>query len=164
MKFIHRLKSAVGIGTPTLAIEGVVGPVRPGEVLRGTLVLLGGTYEVPVERVLLHFDEQHLTHTLPSAAAPPDRESRRQVAAAELALEAPVLRSGERIVRDSRCRCRRSSSRATGREPTRSWPRCRSPVSTHAPNSRSTSWPDHRASTAAPPSARRSGAARRSIV
>jgi hypothetical protein len=100
MKFIHRLKSAVGIGTPTLAIEGVVGPVRPGEVLRGTLVLHGGTYEVPVERVLLHFDEQHLTHMVASAAAAPDRESRRQVAAAELPLDAPVLRSGERIVRE----------------------------------------------------------------
>jgi hypothetical protein len=100
MKFVHRLQSAVGIGTPTLAIEGVVGPVRAGDVLRGTLVLHGGSYEVPVEHVVLHFDEQRLTHTLPSAAAPPDRLSQRRVAAVELPLAAPVLRPGERIERE----------------------------------------------------------------
>lgn len=100
MNFIHRLKSAVGIGTPTIAIEGVVGPVRAGEVLRGTLVLQGGEYEVPVERVMLRFDEQHLTHKVPSAAAPPDRVSERSLAAAELPLDPPVLRSGERVTRE----------------------------------------------------------------
>lgn len=100
MELINRLKSAVGIGAPTITIEGVAGPVRAGAVLRGTVAVRGGSYEVPVHSVALHFDEQHLTHTLPSAAVRPDRVRRRHVASAELALDVPVLRPGQQIARE----------------------------------------------------------------
>lgn len=96
MELIDRLKSVVGIGAPTLAIEGVAGPVRAGEVLRGTLVVLGGDYEVQVRKVALHFDEQQLTYTTPSGAADPERVSLRRLTAVELDLGEQALASGER--------------------------------------------------------------------
>ncbi|MBZ5714487.1 sporulation protein [Nannocystis pusilla] len=100
MEFIHRLKGAVGIGAPTLTIAGVAGPVRAGEVIRGTVAVRGGSYEVPVLSVALHFDEQRLRHTRPSAAMRPDRVRRRHLASAELALDGPVLQPGQQIVRE----------------------------------------------------------------
>lgn len=100
MELITRIKHAVGIGTPTLAIAGVAGPVRAGDVLRGTVVLVGGDDEVAVDRVVLHFDEQHLSHTRPTGAAPPERFSRRRVASVEIDLQPRRLASNERIERE----------------------------------------------------------------
>lgn len=97
MQFLDRLKSMVGIGAPTIAIEGVPRTARAGDVLRGAVVLVGGDHDVPLEDLALHLDEQRLIHTAPTAVDDPERQSLRQIVGVQFALGGRTLRSGERL-------------------------------------------------------------------
>jgi len=97
MQFLDRLKSTVGIGAPTIAIEGVPRTAHAGDVLRGAVVLVGGDHDVPLKDLALHLDEQRLVHTVPTAAADPERQSLRAIVGVQIALGGRTLASGERL-------------------------------------------------------------------
>lgn len=65
MEILDRLKGIVGVGQPTIEIRGVNTPVRPGETLRGTVVIKGGQYDAPIEDVHVRLDEHRLVYTAP---------------------------------------------------------------------------------------------------
>ncbi len=97
MQFLDRLKSMVGIGGPTIAIEGIARTARAGDVLRGAVVLVGGDHDVPLADLALRLDEQRLVHTTPTGADDPERQSLRQIVGVQFTLGGRMLRSGERL-------------------------------------------------------------------
>jgi sporulation-control protein spo0M len=63
MEILDRLKSIVGIGKATIELVKVDTPVRPGAELHATVLLRGGDYDVAVQDVRLHFDEERMVYT-----------------------------------------------------------------------------------------------------
>jgi hypothetical protein len=99
MEIVDQVKSMLGIGAPTITIEGVEGTARAGEVIRGVVVLVGGDHDVAVQDLELRLDELRLTHTSPTAADPPERHPVRRLVGVKLGLDGCALRSGERLER-----------------------------------------------------------------
>lgn len=94
MEIIDRLKGIVGVGQPTIEIQGVSGPVRRGDVVRGTVVLKGGEHDAPVEDVHVRLDELRLVYTAPER---PERQFWSRVSEQVIALGDRILKPGEKI-------------------------------------------------------------------
>jgi hypothetical protein len=94
MEILDKLKSMVGVGTPTLTLAELPGPLRGGQLLRGSLTLAGGDYDVPVKDVLVWLDEQRLAWPTPGR---PERQFWRHVAEATIGLDGRVLHADERL-------------------------------------------------------------------
>ena len=62
MEIIDKLKSLVGIGTATIEVSGIDGPLRAGAELRATVTLRGGDYDAKVQDVALHLDEERMVY------------------------------------------------------------------------------------------------------
>lgn len=63
MEIFDRIKSIVGIGKATIELSEVTTPVRAGAELRASVTLRGGDYDVAVQDVRLHFDEERMVFT-----------------------------------------------------------------------------------------------------
>ncbi|MBZ5707932.1 sporulation protein [Nannocystis pusilla] len=63
MEILDRLKSIVGIGKATIELSQVDTPVRAGAELHARVTLRGGDYDVTVQDVRLHFDEERMVYT-----------------------------------------------------------------------------------------------------
>lgn len=92
MEIFDRVKSMVGIGQPKLTIGGVHEPARPGQPLRGTVLMHGGDYDAPVQDVVVHLDEERVVYTAPGV---PERQFWRRVAALDIVMDGRVLKQGE---------------------------------------------------------------------
>jgi sporulation-control protein spo0M len=94
MEIIDRLKGIVGVGQPTIEIQGVSGPARRGDVVRGTVVLKGGTHDTTVEDVHVRLDELRLVYTAPER---PERQFWSRVSEQVIAMHDRVLKPGQTI-------------------------------------------------------------------
>jgi sporulation-control protein spo0M len=63
MEILDRLKSIVGIGKATIELSQVDSAVRAGAELHASVTLRGGDYDVAVQDVRLHFDEERMVYT-----------------------------------------------------------------------------------------------------
>jgi hypothetical protein len=91
MEILDRIKSMVGVGKPTIALAEV-GPLRRGELLRGTVLLCGGEYDAPVKDVQVRLDEERLVYPTPGA---PERQFWRRISEQVIALDGRVLGKDE---------------------------------------------------------------------
>ncbi|MBK7825338.1 sporulation protein [Nannocystis sp.] len=94
MEILDRLKSMVGVGAPTIALAELPGPVRSGELLRGTVILHGGDYDAPIKDVQVRLDEERLVYPTPGR---PDRQFWRRLAEVVINLDGRVLHRHERL-------------------------------------------------------------------
>ena len=99
MELVDQFKNLLGIGAPTITIEGVEGTARAGDLIRGVVAVVGGDLDTTVEDLELRLDELRLVHTSPTAADPPERQSVRRLAGVKIDLGGRALRSGERLER-----------------------------------------------------------------
>ncbi len=91
MEILDRIKGMVGVGQPSLALAEV-GPLRRGELLRGTVILRGGDHDAPVKDVQVRLDEERLVYPTPGR---PERQFWRRVSEAVIALDGRVLARDE---------------------------------------------------------------------
>ena len=62
MEILDRLKSIVGIGKATIELSKVDTPVRASAELHASVTLRGGDYDVAVQDVRLHVDEERMVY------------------------------------------------------------------------------------------------------
>lgn len=65
MEIIDRFKSIVGIGKATIELAEVPDALSPGAELRADVIVRGGDYDVAVQDVRVHFDEERLVFAAP---------------------------------------------------------------------------------------------------
>jgi len=99
MTILNYIKDLAGIGAPKISVEGAERVARPGDVLRGVVVLEGGDHEVTVHEVTVRLEEQRLTYTAPVPTEDPERLPLRTLAHVRLDLAQQALVSGQRIER-----------------------------------------------------------------
>ncbi len=99
MTILDPLKNLLGIGIPTVTLDGVAQVAHPGDVLRGEVVVQGGDYDVTVRELTVRLEEQRLTYTSPVPVGDPERLPLRVVAQVKLDLGEFVLASGQRLQR-----------------------------------------------------------------
>ena len=66
MEIFDRIRSMVGIGKATIELTAPTSPVRPGGEIRASVVLRGGEYDVAVQDIRLHLDEERLVFSAQS--------------------------------------------------------------------------------------------------
>lgn len=94
MEILDRLKGIVGVGQPTIAIQGVSTPARAGASVRGTVVLTGGEYDAPIEDVHVRLDELRVVFTAPER---PERQFWSRATEQVIPMAGRVLKPGETI-------------------------------------------------------------------
>lgn len=92
MEFLDKLKSMVGVGSATIELRDVTTPLRPGGELRGTVLLRGGQYDLPVKDVELHLQEERMVYAVPLKGK---FEFWRESAALVVPMNGRVLQKGE---------------------------------------------------------------------
>jgi sporulation-control protein spo0M len=93
MEILDKLKSLVGVGAPTITLTEV-GPLRPGQLLRGGVTLQGGDYDAPVKDVQVRLEEERVVYLAP---AKPERQFWRHVAEVTIYTDGRVLKQDERL-------------------------------------------------------------------
>jgi len=99
MEILDKLKSLVGVGAPTITLTEV-GPLRPGQLLRGGVTLQGGDYDAPVKDVQVRLEEERVVYLAP---AKPERQFWRHVAEVTIFMDVDrgqdsrILKQDERL-------------------------------------------------------------------
>lgn len=93
MEILDKLKSLVGVGAPTITLTEV-GPLRPGQLLRGGVTLQGGDYDAPVKDVQVRLEEERVVYLAP---AKPERQFWRHVAEVTIYTDSRILKQDERL-------------------------------------------------------------------
>jgi sporulation-control protein spo0M len=93
MEILDKLKSLVGVGAPTITLTEV-GPLRPGQLLRGGVTLQGGDYDAPVKDVQVRLEEERVVYLAP---AKPERQFWRHVAEVTIYTDGRILKQDERL-------------------------------------------------------------------
>ena len=94
MVILDKLKSRVGVGAPTMTLTQVSEPGRAGEVLRGTVAVLGGQYDTAIRDVEVFLDEERVVYPTPGI---PERQFWRRVAEVVIVLDGRVLRPDDAL-------------------------------------------------------------------